>query len=107
MARGVVARSHSTKRKTKRVLAKALDAAKIRSVNTSTIKTNAARDAGQQTHTLHRFAREIVTQCDGDLDDAQLRKYVRFRAEKVLSDTPDPVAEIARLRAALAGKGDK
>jgi|688.fasta_scaffold25735_12 hypothetical protein len=60
--------------------------------------------------TLHRFAREIVTQCDGDLDDAQFRAYVRFRAEKVLSDIPDPSAEIARLRAAhtaLAGKGDK
>jgi len=83
------------------------ESAKLRPVNTSTTTTNAARDTGQQTHTLHRFAREIVTQCDGDLDDAQLRKYVRFRAEKVLSDTPDPVAEIARLRAALAGKGDK
>jgi hypothetical protein len=35
--------------------------------------------------TLHRFAREILTQCDGDLDSAQLRAYVRFRAEKVLS----------------------
>ncbi len=75
-------------------------------MNTSNTTNSAARDAGQKTHTpltLHRFAREIVTQCDGDLDDAQLRTYVRFRAEKVLNDIPDPAAEIAALRAALGG----
>ena len=80
LARGLVARSHSTKRKTKIVLARAIDAARFPLVNTPNANNSAARDAGQRTQiTVRDRTGNIISPGDPDYDMMKAKQESRER----------------------------
>lgn len=73
----------------------------------NTADKTALRTAGtaQDPQSLHGFAQAVLDQCNGDLNNQELRSYLRFRSQKVLTDWQDPVAALRasneRMKAAL------